>query len=158
MNFQERIRLLITYQPIVIACLLSWFSAQFIKTLIKLFTGKVNSIRELFEFLFWSTGGMPSSHSSVVATLCTTIGFHSGLNSDVFALALVFYFVTLRDALGVRRSSGIQASTLNKLSKELSDKKIIEKNTPIKEIQGHRPREVFVGSLLGFFIGLAFSI
>ena len=29
---------------------------------------------------------------------------------------------------------------------------------PIKEIQGHRPSEVAIGCLLGFFIGLAFSV
>ena len=35
--------------PIFLACVSSWFLAQFLKTLIKLFAGKVHSIKELVE-------------------------------------------------------------------------------------------------------------
>ena len=47
--------------PVFIACIFSWLSAQLIKTLVKLFTKKIKTISELFELLFWRTGGMPSS-------------------------------------------------------------------------------------------------
>lgn len=157
MSLKEHFYILIT-QPALIACFFSWFSAQFLKTLISLFTGKVHSLKALFEILFWRTGGMPSSHASLVATLCTTIGFHSGFDSDVFVLSLGFYLITIRDAVGVRRANGMQASMLNKLNKTLSDKHVIEEVKPIKEVHGHKPSEVIIGSLLGFFIGLAFSV
>nr|WP_288757510.1 divergent PAP2 family protein [uncultured Treponema sp.] len=130
----------------------------FVKTLIKLFSGKVHSLKELFELLLWRTGSMPSSHSALVATLCTTIGFRSGVNSDVFILSLGFYLVTIRDAVGVRRANGLQATMLNKIGRLLAAKNIIEEVKPIKEVQGHTPAEVIIGSLLGFFIGLAFSV
>jgi acid phosphatase family membrane protein YuiD len=57
----------------------------------------------------------------------------------------------------VRRSAGIIARTLNQLSRELSDKIGLTPSI-VKEVNGHTPTEVFVGSLLGFFIALAFSL
>ena len=157
MNLKEQLHLFFS-QPAFLACLFSWLSAQLVKTLIKLFSGKVHSLKELFEFLLWRTGSMPSSHSALVATLCTTIGFRSGVNSDVFILSLGFYLVTIRDAVGVRRANGLQAAMLNKIGRLLAAKNIIEEVKPIKEVQGHTPAEVIIGSLLGFFIGLAFSV
>lgn len=157
MNLNEQLHLFFS-QPAFLACLFSWLSAQLVKTLIKLFSGKVHSLKELFELLLWRTGSMPSSHSALVATLCTTIGFRSGVNSDVFILSLGFYLVTIRDAVGVRRANGLQAAMLNKIGRLLAAKNIIEEVKPIKEVQGHTPAEVIIGSLLGFFIGLAFSV
>lgn len=157
MNLKEQLHLFFS-QPAFLACLFSWLSAQLVKTLIKLFSGKVHSLKELFELLLWRTGSMPSSHSALVATLCTTIGFRSGVNSDVFILSLGFYLVTIRDAVGVRRANGLQAAMLNKIGRILAAKNIIEEVKPIKEVQGHTPAEVIIGSLLGFFIGLAFSV
>lgn len=157
MNLKEQLHLFF-FQPAFLACLFSWLSAQLVKTLIKLFSGKVHSLKELFELLLWRTGSMPSSHSALVATLCTTIGFRSGVNSDVFILSLGFYLVTIRDAVGVRRANGLQAAMLNKIGRFLVAKNIIEEVKPIKEVQGHTPAEVIIGSLLGFFIGLAFSV
>lgn len=157
MNLKEQLHLFFS-QPAFLACLFSWLSAQLVKTLIKLFSGKVHSLKELFELLLWRTGSMPSSHSALVATLCTTIGFRSGVTSDVFILSLGFYLVTIRDAVGVRRANGLQAAMLNKIGRILASKNIIEEVKPIKEVQGHTPAEVIIGSLLGFFIGLAFSV
>ena len=157
MNLKEQLRLFFS-QPAFLSCLFSWLTAQLVKTAIKLFSGKVKSLRELFELLFWRTGSMPSSHAALVASLCTAIGFSSGVNSDVFALSLGFYLVTVRDAVGVRRASGIQASLLNRLSRRLYEKGLIDEFKPVKEVQGHNPAEVVIGSLLGFFIGIAFSV
>jgi acid phosphatase family membrane protein YuiD len=135
----------------------SWFFAQFVKAVIKLVTGKVSSIKELAGILVWRTGGMPSSHSSCVLSVSTSIGFKSGFNSAVFLLSLCFALVVVRDAMGVRRSSGMQARAINEIGAELSERKMLAFK-PVKEVQGHRPLEVIVGCFLGFFIGLAFSI
>jgi acid phosphatase family membrane protein YuiD len=142
--------------PLFLACITSWFFAQFVKTITKLITGKVASLRELFGLLLWRTGGMPSSHCALMAALCTTIGFRSGFNSDIFILALCFFLVVLRDAVGVRHANGIQAQVLNQLGTELAEKDIVEFKA-IREVQGHKPLEVIVGSLLGLFIGIAFA-
>ncbi|MBQ2551957.1 MAG: divergent PAP2 family protein, partial [Treponema sp.] len=139
--------------PVLLSCIFSWLSAQFIKTLINLFSGKIHSVQELFELLIWRTGGMPSSHSALVATLCTTIAFRSGINSDVFLLSLGFFMVTIRDAVGVRRANGIQAKIINKIGRSLAEKKLIDDFKPVKEVNGHTPAEVAIGCLIGFFIG-----
>lgn len=143
--------------PIFLAGIFSWFAAQFIKALIKLLSGKVRSFAELFALMFWRTGGMPSSHSALVCSLITSIGFKDGFGSDIFCLAFAFAAVTVRDALGVRRSSGLNAKTINRMGEQLSDKKLIHFN-PVKEINGHEPLEVVMGCFLGIFIGTAFSI
>lgn len=74
-----------------------------------------------------------------------------------FLLRLFFFLVTIRDAVGVRRSNGIQAKKLNEIGKKLDENKILE-YSPIKEVNGHSPMEVIIGIVLGFFIGIAFSV
>jgi hypothetical protein len=155
-TIREQLQLLFS-SPVLLACVFSWLSAQAIKTCIKLFSGKIHGIGELLELLIWRTGSMPSAHSALVSALCTSIGFRSGLDSDIFILSACFFFVTVRDALGVRRASGIQARKLNEIGKTLEEKQISEYKQ-IKEVQGHTPLEVIVGCLLGFFIGIAFSV
>ena len=144
--------------PVLLSMLFSWLLAQLIKTLIKLFSGSVKSLKELLELLLWRTGGMPSSHSALVVSLTTCIGFRSGVNSDVFMLSAAFMFVTVRDALCVRRSSGIQANMINRIGHKMKEKNLIDDYKPIKEVQGHKPAEVFIGCFLGFVIGVAFSV
>ena len=73
-------------------------------------------------------------------------------------LSLCFFLIVIRDAFGVRRSSGIQAQQLNKIGRELSEKKVIDEYNSIKEVNGHTPKEVLCGCILGFYIGLAFSL
>jgi len=108
--------------------------------------------------MIWRTGGMPSSHSALVTSLCTTIGFRHGINSDMFVFALCFFLVVIRDAFGVRRSSGMQCKKINQLGKELSENNIIKNYSSLKEVNGHTPMEVLCGCLVGFFVGLAFSL
>lgn len=143
--------------PVLLACISSWFCAQFIKTVINILYGRIHNVLELLENLIWKTGGLPSSHSALVAALATTVGFRNGISSDIFILSLCFFMVTIRDAVGVRRSNGIQARKINELGKILNKKQIIEYK-PIREVNGHTPMEVTLGCLLGFFIGLAFSL
>ncbi len=144
--------------PVWLACVFSWLIAQFIKTSISLIYGRIHSLTDLFENLIWKTGGMPSSHSALVTSLCVTIGFRNGIGSDIFIFSLVFFFVVIRDAFGVRRSTGIQAKKINELGSELSRKNIISSYKVLKEVLGHTPTEVICGCVLGFFVGLAFSL
>ena len=43
------------------------------------------------------------------------------------------------------------------MGKLLQEKGILD-YSPIKEVNGHTPLEVTIGCLLGFFIGLAYSL
>lgn len=155
-SVREQLKLFFIH-PVFLSCVFSWFCAQFLKTAIALFYNKIHSLPQLFEIMFWRTGGMPSSHSALVASLCTSIGFKNGFDSDLFVLALCFLLITVRDALGVRRASGIQARKLNEIGKELSEKKMLSYK-PIKEVMGHSPLEVSLGVVLGVSIGAALSL
>lgn len=155
--FQIQIRQFFTH-PIFLAGITSWLSAQFIKTLLDLIYGRIHSFAGLVEDLFWRTGGMPSSHSALVCSACTTIGFRYGINSDFFMFSMIFFLVVIRDAVGVRRSSGNQAQKLNELGTTLKEKGLIDEYKKTKEINGHTPIQVMFGCILGLLVGCAFSL
>jgi len=142
--------------PVILSAMTSWLLSQVIKGIIALLHVQKKSFREVLEALFWRTGGMPSSHAAVVASMTAAVGFSEGLGSNLFAVCLFIAMVVMRDALGVRRSSGLQARSLNLLGKHTAEKVGIEFQ-PVKEIQGHGPLEVMVGGLLGVFIAAAFA-
>ena len=100
---------------------------------------------------------MPSSHAALVFSLVACLGVNNGPTSDIFLFSLVVAVITARDALGVRRSSGLQAKTLNTLGIKFAEENPSFKFKPIKEIQGHTPSQVIAGSILGTAIGLCFS-
>ena len=70
-------------------------------------------------------------------------------------MTLFYAILTFRDALGVRRAAGAQAKVINELIRDLSPRFRL-RSRAVKEIHGHTLPEVFVGSLLGFFIAVAF--
>lgn len=144
--------------PIFLAGITSWLSAQFIKTLLDLIYGRIHSFTGLVEDLFWRTGGMPSNHSALVCSACTTIGFRNGVDSDIFMFSLIFFLVVIRDAVGVRRASGNQAQKINEIGSELKEKGIIQDYKKTKEINGHTPIQVMFGCVLGLLVGCAFSL
>jgi uncharacterized protein len=143
--------------PVFLSACFSLCIAQVVKAIISLVKTRARSFREVITILFWKTGGMPSSHSALATSIATAIGITGGMNSNIFILSMFFALVVIRDAMGVRRSSGIQARVLNQLGKELQGKLKIQFH-PVKEVHGHTPSEVLVGILLGFFISLAFCL
>jgi acid phosphatase family membrane protein YuiD len=63
----------------------------------------------------------------------------------------------MNDAQGVRRAAGHQASLLNRIVDDMYHQKPI-KPERMKELLGHTPVQVLIGSLLGICIGLVFYI
>ena len=127
----------------------SWAIAQFIKILIELKkTKKINTA------LIVSSGGMPSSHSSFVTAMTTSIGLKEGFNSSIFALSAVFSLVVMYDAAGVRRAAGYQAAAINMLFERLEDQGI-KLDKKLKELLGHSPIEVAAGAILGILVAIA---
>ncbi|MDA8409767.1 MAG: divergent PAP2 family protein [Treponema sp.] len=141
---------------VFLSAIFSLLLAQFVKAIVNLLRLPRHSLREALLTFAWKTGGMPSSHSALAISISTAIAFKNGLNSELFILSTFFTLVVIRDALGVRHSSGIQARSLNALGKRYAAR-FGEPWVPVKEVMGHTPSQVFVGSLLGFFIALAFS-
>ncbi len=131
--------------------ILAWCLAQSIK----LFIGVVKTKRFDFKWLI-GTGGMPSAHASGASALAMTAGFDYGFNSAIFALAIVFAMVTMFDAQGVRRSTGSQAIILNKVMEDIYWKGKIQE-ARLKELIGHTPVEVIIGSIIGVLIAIIFQ-
>ena len=137
---------------IIDAVFIAWFIAQGYKVFVALIEQKRIDFRK-----FVSTGGMPSSHTSSVMALVTSVGITEGINSINFAIALVFAVVVMYDAAGVRRSAGQQAKVLNRIVADMVEKdgkKFLEKD--LKELLGHTPVEVLVGAAVG--MGVAYLV
>ena len=131
-----------------------WIIAQLIKSTIDLIYKKKLTLKDVF----FSSGGMPSSHSSTVMSLAVACAINDGLGSSTFAIAAVLAIVVMIDARGVRYETGEQAKILNRISRELFSGKPELMNTGLKELVGHTPFQVVMGALLGVAIavGLAF--
>ena len=98
-------------------------------------------------------GGMPSSHTAMVVGLTAALGRFNGVRSPLFAIALIFSFVVMYDAAGVRRAAGRQAALLNRLVDDLFSQRGVREDQ-LRELLGHTPIEVLVGALLGTLVGL----
>jgi acid phosphatase family membrane protein YuiD len=142
---------------IFLSSICSLFTAQLLKSILYLIKRRKKKSRELVEILIWRTGGMPSSHAALVSSLCTSIAFVKGIASDLFIFSFWFALVVLRDAMGVRRSAGLLAKALNNLGKQSAEKTGVEFHA-VKEIQGHTPLEVVVGTSLGIFIAAGINL
>jgi acid phosphatase family membrane protein YuiD len=132
----------------LIAPLVAWTIAQTAKVIIY-------SIREhrLNLRVLAVTGGMPSSHSAIVMGMTTAVGKYAGVNSAAFAIALIFSFVVMYDAAGLRRAAGRQAAILNRLVEDLVNMRGVQE-AKLRELLGHTPVEVLVGAVLGVAAGL----
>ena len=126
---------------------LLWFAIQLFKLIYDLVTTKKFNFKRII-----GAGGMPSSHSAVVSSLATLIGKYEGVSSPIFVLSLIMACVVMYDACGVRRAAGKQAALLNKIIETpgLTSLQVSEK---LIEVLGHTPIQVFVGALIGIFVG-----
>ena len=125
--------------------LVSCVTAQLLKIIFNLF-----SEGELRLGIVFQTGGMPSSHSALISALSAGIGWELGFDNPAFALSVGISLIVMYDASGIRRSAGMQAIEINKISRELDKNKEIF----LKESLGHTKLEVIVGSFLGPLITL----
>ncbi len=132
----------------LLAPLVAWFVAQVAKVVIASARMRRLNLRVLAD-----PGGMPSSHSAICMGLTAAIGKHLGVTTAPFAIALIFSFVVMYDAAGVRRAAGRQAAVLNRLVQDLVHMRGVQE-TELRELLGHTPVEVLVGAALGIAVGL----
>lgn len=130
---------------------LGWFTAQALKVVLCLLFN-----RRLDVALFFSSGGMPSSHSASVCAMAAAIAKSQGVDNPIFALALLFAFIVMYDASGVRRASGEHAKIINKLVQSITSNNEVGMESNLKELIGHTPLEVIAGACLGVFIVLLY--
>lgn len=109
-----------------------------------------------FNFrVFVQASGMPSSHTSMVMALTTTVGISEGWDSVAFAIALIFSTTVMYDAAGVRQAAGKQARILNMMMEDIFTKKKITEYR-LKELLGHTPLEVVFGAILGIVVAFSY--
>ncbi len=132
----------------IIVPLLLWFGIQLFKLIYDLVTTKKFNFKRILQ-----AGGMPSSHSAVVVALTTMIAKSEGIKSPLFGISLIFSFIVMYDAAGVRRAAGKQAKLLNKIIETpgLSGVEVSEK---LVEVLGHTPVQVIVGAIIGIIVGI----
>ena len=133
---------------ILMVTLSAWAIAQTIKV-------SIGVVREKkFDFRwFIGTGGMPSSHAAGASCLAAAIGLKYGFDGVYFALAAAFALVVMFDAQGVRRATGRQARVLNKMMDDIYWQGKTQESR-LRELVGHTPIEVIIGSLLGIVIAV----
>lgn len=128
---------------IIICSLIAWTLAQALKIPLYYLTNKELSFKR-----FFGSGGMPSSHTSVVISACIMIGSLYGYHTGLFAVIFTLAIIVMYDATGVRRETGTQSAVINEIIRRIFEgEQITDKD--LKELVGHTPLEVFGGMLVG---------
>ncbi len=133
---------------ILIVSLVAWAVAQALKVLVILMQEHRLDLWRLV-----SAGGMPSSHSALVAALATGVAMVDGVKSSTFALAVVFAAVVMYDAAGIRQAVSIQARILNRMLDEYFKHQRWNEEK-LRELLGHTRVEVLVGASLGIAMAI----
>ncbi len=132
---------------VLLVALVACLTAQVLKLVFDFSRHRKFNVRVLVE-----TGGMPSAHSALVAALASGVGQTLGWASPEFAIAVVFAVIVMYDAAGVRQAAGKQARVLNQIIDEFFQEDHHFNEDRLKELLGHTPVQVIVGSILGIAI------
>ena len=136
----------------LMSAVVAWLSAQVIKIFTALYQHR--QVKMNLGKLLFSTGGMPSSHSSSVVALTVAAGLSKGFDSPYFAIAGVLSIIVMIDASGVRYETGKQSAFLNKIANEIFSDDPDSIDITFKELVGHTPFQVFVGAILGIAVAI----
>ncbi|MEG2420241.1 MAG: divergent PAP2 family protein [Oscillospiraceae bacterium] len=134
---------------VLILSIVSWATAQTLKLIVILIQKHKLDFRVLT-----GSGGMPSSHSSVVCACAAATGYMAGWDSVPFAVATVMAFVVMYDAANVRKAAGEQAKILNYMMDHWTEMPPELFGKELKELLGHTPIQVIAGAFLGVGIGV----
>ena len=139
----------------LIAPIIAWLVAQVLKIFTYLIVEKQFVLKRMI-----SDGGMPSAHSATVIALAAMSGWSHGFGSAVFAISMILAVVIMRDAVGVRRESGVNASIIKLLAKR-SNSQLREgeehiKTDMLKELVGHTPLQVACGCIIGLLVSIIY--
>lgn len=127
----------------LIAAVTGWAIAQIVKVPLHF----IRTRRWNWSLLL-RAGGMPSSHSALVAGLAHSLGLLYGFNSANFAIGFVVAMIVIYDATGIRRQAGKHARIINRIITDLASGHPLKQET-LLEVLGHSPLEAVIGTLLG---------
>lgn len=135
--------------PILIFAVAAWAIAQVLKMVIS-----VIAYRQVDWSYLFTGGGMPSSHSALVCACAAGIGMLEGVDTPIFAVAVVLAFIVMYDAANVRKETGEQAKILNYIMENWNQHKPELFAEELKELIGHTPLQVAAGAVLGILVGV----
>ncbi len=135
--------------PYIIAAVGGWFIAHCVKFLLR----SSNARRLVSWRTFFTSGGMPSSHSATVVATLVIVALLDGTQSGLFGVAALLAGIVMFDAMKVRRSSGEQGVALTTLLKEQKSKVALP-----RVAMGHTPLEVVAGALVGGVVGVTTAL
>ena len=140
---------------IFLVCITAWFVAQLLKVIINSVKYIINKAKgkaaeKVSLATLFKLGGMPSSHTATVIALSASIGLHSGWTSDVFAVAGVFAFIVMFDAIKVR----LPVEKLTEAFNLLKDKVYGRDTEDVKKVEGHTFPEIIGGFIVGSGVAL----
>jgi acid phosphatase family membrane protein YuiD len=128
------------------ACFASVIAAQVLKPFVAVLRG-----HRLQWWRMFDTGGMPSSHTSLVTTLTLSVGAVEGSHSILFAVSLIFCLYFVFEATGLRQEVGQQARVLNEMLDELYQTHHVDRER-LRELVGHTWSEVLGGGVVGALV------
>lgn len=138
------------FGPLLWSSLLSMALAQFLKPWLDVIFRRPFRWQRAFD-----TGGMPSSHTSLVTTLTLGVAAIEGTGSTVFAITLVFSLYFIFEATGLRQEVGQQARILNEMFDELLAQHTVRPDQArLRELVGHTWAEVLGGGIVGVLVFL----
>jgi acid phosphatase family membrane protein YuiD len=132
--------------PVLWTALGAWAFAQILKPPI----GYLRTRRWNWALLL-RAGGMPSSHSALVAATAHGVGLFYGFDTPLYAVGVALAVIVIYDATGVRRQAGKHAERINAIIKDLASGHPHWRETQeqLKEVLGHTPMEAMAGTILG---------
>lgn len=126
----------------------AWLASSILKVIFYSIQNKRINIRRMI-----GNGGMPSNHSASVVSLAISVGFQEGWDSTALAISIVFAFIVMIDASGVRLAASKHAKALNEITEEVFKDGQFHYEK-FNELLGHTPTQVFVGGLIGALISV----
>lgn len=137
---------------VILAPILTLFVVQSIKLATDGIKGNFN-----LKGVLTSYGGMPSSHTAIVTSLCTMVAYQEGVNSIAFAIAVIFSAIVITDTLVLRKFIDQNSQAVKKLVNKLSPSEQKEFPTIITKLR-HTFPQVLVGALIGFAIAFIINL
>lgn len=142
---------LVKYAAVIVPAI-AVLVAQVLKYIIAAVKGK----HKINYSILAGTGRMPSGHASLTTALLVTYLYKVFIyneSPELLGIALILWYVVLRDAVGVRKEVEKHAKIINK---HVVDKEENEEIKKLSEDQGHTKLEVLVGVLVGIIIPLIY--
>lgn len=106
--------------------------------LLKFIIESVKNKKIIFKRFIKGSGGIPSSHTTLITSITLLIGLDNKFQGGLFGLALVMLYIVCYDAMGIRNEVEKHSRLLNKIAQENFEEEV-----------GHNSIEVFIGLIFG---------